>query len=158
MGILDSQLHWPSLAQDLAIMTVPGSPITELDQILRAYSITSKQLEEILKLPTFKNLFGKSLKQIEAQGTKAAHIHRATTLSQSLSEKLYRDAMDGGRMEPKDAIKLLELLLKSATLLDGKDAAQVNVQTNVALSLPYGLNNPKIKHLMPAEAIDVAGG
>lgn len=160
MSILESQLHWPSLAQDLAVMTVPGSPITELDQILRSYSISSKQLKEILTIPSFQKLFEKSLKAIEAMGTKAAHIHRATALSQSLSEKLFRDAMaDGTRMKAQDAIKLLELLLKSATLLDGKESAQVNVQTNVgvALSLPTGLNNPKIRHLEPrqAEAIDV---
>lgn len=157
MSILDSRLHWPSLAQDLAVMTVPGSPITELDQILRSYGISSKQLKEILTIPTFQDLFKKSLQAIEQQGTKAAHIHRATTLSQALSEKLFSNAMTD-KIEAKDAIKLLELLLKSATLLDGKESAQVNVQTNVgvALSLPQGLNNPKIRHLAPKqEAIDV---
>lgn len=131
-------------------MTVPGSPITELDQILRSYSITSKQLKELLNIPTFQRQFEKSLKAIEMQGTKAAHIHRATALSQTLSEKLFRDAMDdGNKMEAKDSIKLLELLLKSATLLDGKDSAQVNVQNNVSLSLPVGMSNPKIRHLVP---------
>lgn len=134
-------------------MTVPGAPVTDLAQILQTYSLTSDQLKDILKIPTFQHLFDKALKGVEALGSKAAHIYRATALSQSLSEKLFRDAMtDGGKMEAKDAIKLLELLLKSATLLDGKDTQNVNVQANVgvALSLPHGLSNPKIRHLAPA--------
>ncbi len=113
------------------------------------------KLKEILNIPTFQNLFEKSLKSIESQGTKAAHIHRATTLSQALSEKLFTNAMSGS-IEAKDAIKLLEILLKSATLLDGKDPSPVSVQTNVgvSLSLPYGLNNPKIRHISPPPSME----
>lgn len=147
MSLLQSQLQWSSLAYDLAVMTVPGSPIKELDQLVRSYGLNTRQLKDLLTIPTFQAMFKKALQTVEAQGTKAAHIYRATSLSQALSEKLYRDAMDDDKkMKAQDAIKLLELLLKSATLLDGKDT-QVNVQTNVALSLPTGLDNPKLKHL-----------
>ena len=34
-----SPARWPSLAQDLAIMNAPSSPITDLSQIFSAYDI-----------------------------------------------------------------------------------------------------------------------
>lgn len=146
MSVILSQTRWPSLALDLAIMTVPGSPLTELNTIYETYSLTQNELREILNNPYFQQLFNDTLEQVKAQGNKAGAAYRAMTLSQALSEKLFRDA-NGNRMEPKDMIKFYELLLKSAGLLDNKDT-QVNTQVNVgvALPLPTGLNNPKLKH------------
>ena len=113
MSVILSQTRWPSLALDLAIMTVPGSPLTELNTIYETYSLTQNELREILNNPYFQQLFNDALEQVKAQGNKAGAAYRAMTLSQALSEKLFRDA-NGNRMEPKDMIKFYELLLKSA--------------------------------------------
>lgn len=144
-----SQLRWPSLAQDLAVMTVPGSPITSLDAIYKTYNITEDELRDILKVPYFQQLFKNSLETFKAQGSKAGQIFRATSLSQALSEKLFTDALRGD-MEAKDSLKLLELLMKGAGLFDKTDGGtQVNTQVNVGLNLPLpkGLRNHKLDHI-----------
>ena len=149
-NLILSKLQWPSLAQDLAIMTVPGSPIDSLDIIYSTYHIDEETLQQILKVPYFQTLFQQALSVFRAQGGKAGHMFRAGSLSQSLSEKLYSDAMSNA-MEAKDMIKFLELLMKSAGILGKDSEATVNTQVNVGvqLPLPQGLNNPKLKHALP---------
>lgn len=145
-GIALSTLSWPSLAQDLAVMAVPGSPITDLGVIYSTYNLTEASLMSILQVPKFQMMFKEALSEFRAQGGKAGSIYRARTLSHSLAEKLYKDAMT--TMEPKDAIKLLELLMKSSGIMD-KDTPTVNTQVNVGVSLPLpkGLSNKKLAHL-----------
>lgn len=139
------------MAQDLAVMTVPGSPLTELGVIYKTYGISDSELKEILTIPSFQELFKQALDNFKAQGNTAGAKYRFGTLSQSLSEKLYRDA-SSGNMEAKDAIKFLELMLKAAGLHDSKDVA-VNTQVNVgvALPLPQSLRDSKLKHAFPAQ-------
>lgn len=130
-------------------MTVPGSPLTELDVIYTTYGISDTELKEILTIPSFIELFKTALEGFKAQGNAAGAKYRAATLSQALSEKLLRDA-SGGKMESKDAIKLLEILLKTAGLHDAKEVA-VNTQVNVgvALPLPQSLRGTSLKHAFP---------
>ena len=146
-GVVLSQLQWPSLAQDLAIMAVPGSPIEDLGQIYSTYGLTESELKHILQVPKFQLMFKNALAGFRAQGNKAGSIYRALTLSHSLAEKLYKDAMS--TMEAKDAIRLLELLMKSCGMLEKDNMTQVNVQNNVGvqLPLPKGLANKKLAHL-----------
>ena len=147
MNIALSQLRWPSLAQDLAVMSVPGSPIVDLADIYSTYNIDDAELKEIIKVPKFQQLFADSLAEFKAQGSKAAQMYRAVSLSQALSEKLFRDAM-GSALDAKDAIKLLELLMRASGQFDQKET-QVNTQVNVGVSLPLpnGLSNPKLNHM-----------
>ena len=152
-----SQFRWPSLAQDLAVMMAPGSPITNIEQIYRTYDIDEPTLRHLLTVPKFKEMFSRALADMRSQGTRAGHLYRAQSLAQALAEQLFT-AASTGKMDAKDAIKLFELLLRSGGLLDGgKEATTVNVQTNVgvALPLPQGLSNPKLNHLKIAEATDV---
>lgn len=153
MSLVLSQLRWPSLAQDLAVMTVPGTPLTDIAQIYATYNITEQDLRNIIKIPEFQKLFKKEQEKCKAEGSQAGVVYRFSALSQSLSEKLFRDAMDSA-MDSKDAIKLLELLMKAARLLDSKDAPQVNTQVNVAipLALPTGLKNTKLAHMAKLSA------
>ena len=149
-GALD-YLKWPSLARDLAVMTVPDSPIDDLDKVLTAYGLDREELAKLVLHPEFQPLFQKELELCKNQGTRAGQIYRFSTLSQALSEKLFKDAMGLGEdgMKPAEAIKFLELMMKAAGMQDTKDAPVVNVQTNVGvqLPLPTGLSNPKLKHL-----------
>lgn len=150
MTICLSQLKWPNLAQDLAIMSVPGSPIDNLDIIYSTYGISAQELKDIVKIPKFRELFTNCLAEFQAQGSKAANIYRATALSQALSEKLYSDAMDD-KLEAKDSLKLLELLFKASGQLDRQET-QVNTQVNVGVNLPLpsGLSNKKLDHMKRA--------
>lgn len=142
-----SRLRWPSLAQDLAVLSAPGSNL-DLDNILKAYGVTNTELKQILVIPEFQSMFREEMNRVQSLGTRAGDIYRFSTLSQSLSEKLFRDAM-ASAMDAKDAIKLLELFCKAARLTDVKEAAQVNTQVNVGVSLPLptGLENSKLAHL-----------
>lgn len=155
-GALD-HLKWPSLARDLAVMTVPDSPLDDIDKILATYGISREDLGKLVLHPEFQPLFQKELELCKAQGSRAGQIYRFSTLSQALSEKLFKDAMGLGEesMKASEAIKLLELMMRAAGISDNKDATTVNVQTNVGISLPLptGLDNPKLKHL---EAHDVS--
>lgn len=152
-----SPARWPSLAQDLAIMNAPSSPITDLSQILSAYDIDEPALCRLLTTPKFQVMVKSAMQDMRALGTRAAHVYRSQTLAQALSEHLYIQAING-TIEAKEALKLLELLLKSSGLMsEGKEAATVNVQTNVGVNLPVpqGLDNPKLNHLKVVEATDV---
>ena len=145
-----AHFQWPSLAQDLAIMNVPGSPITDFEQVYNSYNITEADLKQILQVPEFQQMFQQELAKCKAAGGRAAQIYRFTTLSQALSEKLYADA-SRGKLEPKDAIKLLELLLKAAGIADDKQQVNTQVNVGVSLPLPQGLNNPKLSHITEAQ-------
>lgn len=151
--ILLAHPKWPSLAQDLAVMTVPGSPISDLSYIYRTYGLSEADLKTVLMIPEFQELFKKELERCKALGDRAATVYRFGSLSQALSEKLFRDAISN-EMETKDAIKLLELLLKASGLNEDK-TPQVNTQVNVGVTLPLpkGLSNKKLNHL--PETMDV---
>lgn len=151
-----SQLRWPSLAQDIAVIAVSETANKDYSDICKNYGITDDELAEIISVPKFRMLFEHAVNDCKAS-EKARHtvVERFTTLSQSLADKLYRDAQSG-TMDHREAVKLLELLLKAAQLTDTK-TNQVNTQVNVGLSLPLptGLTNPKLNHLQPKEALDV---
>ena len=134
-------------------MTVPGSPISDLSYIYRTYSLSEADLKTVLMIPEFQELFKKELERCKALGDRAATVYRFGSLSQALSEKLFRDAISN-EMETKDAIKLLELLLKASGLNEDK-TPQVNTQVNVGVTLPLpkGLSNKKLNHL--PETMDV---
>lgn len=149
MSLAISQTRWPSLAQDLAVMFVPGSPLNNIEQIYATYDIDEQELRDILDVPEFQALFKKEKAQCKAEGKLAGPMYRFSSLSQSLSEKLFNDAMRSD-LDAKDAIKLLELFMKAARLLESpKDAPQVNTQVNVSIPLPIptGLKNPKLSHM-----------
>ena len=157
MAITLSPLRWPSLAQDIAVMAAPGSPIDSLDHIYSSYGITEDELNELLKVPLFQKHFQSSVQEMQAQGSRAGAMYRAGTLAQGVSEKLYRDFL-ADSMKPQDAIKFLELLYKASGMTDNKNAPQVAVQVNngVQLPQPVGLDNPKFKHLVMPEAVDAS--
>lgn len=146
MSTVLSVQRWTSLARDLALISLPGAPVSELDDVLRTYGLTKAELKYILEVPKFKSLLQKEREEFEAQGPNAGMKQRTAMLAQALSEKLFRTSMSDS-MEHKESLKLLELLLKSSGMMDEK-AQTVQVQTNVgvALPLPQGLNNPKLKH------------
>lgn len=151
-----SQLHWPALAQDLAVVAASGSSTKDYSGILRTYGIKDAELAEIISVPKFKMLFEYAVKDCKTSDkTRSDVVERFSALSQSLAEKLYRDAQTG-TMDSKEAVRLLELFLKAAAITDSK-TAQVNTQVNVGLSLPLptGLSNPKLNHLIPKEAQSV---
>lgn len=154
MSVVLSRMRWPSLAQDLAIMTVPGTPITDLSMIYGSYDLSEADLKEILTIPAFQEMFQKELENCKAQGSKAGVAYRFGTLSQSLSEHLFRAAMEGD-LEAKDAIRLLELFLKASGLSETAAPAQVATQVNVGISLPlpHGLSNPKLDHLKELKGV-----
>lgn len=147
-----SKMRWPSLAQDLAVMSVPGSPIEDLKTVLATYDLSQDDLKNILKTPEFLEMFERELQAVRAEGSRAAANYRYRTLSQSLSEKLFRDATTG-TMEAKDAIKLLELLFKASDQFAKEVQSQVNTQVNVGvqLPLPIGLTNKKLAHAIPIQ-------
>lgn len=153
MSTVLSVQRWASLARDLALISLPGAPVSELDDVLKTYGLTKAELKYILEVPKFKDLLKKEREEFEAQGPNAGMKQRTAMLAQALSEKMFRTAMSDS-MEHKESLKLLELLLKSSGLMEEKQQS-VQVQTNVgvALPLPQGLNNPKLKHC--ERAIDV---
>ena len=133
MSIRYSQTRWPSLARDLAVLTVPDSPLM-LENILGAYNLTKEELATILQNPNFVRLFDRVISLCEQAGSRVAVRYRATTLSQALSEKLFQDAISG-IMEPKDSLKLLDLLMHASGVMD-EEKTPVAVQNNVQVNLP----------------------
>ena len=150
MSILDTRLKWPSLAQDLAVMSLPNSPITSLDSIYSTYGVSDTELKSLLTIPEFQTMFRKEYDKLQELGANAGAVFKFSSLSQALGEKLWRKAVVSDDMEAKDMLKLLELLLKAAGFMnERKEPSQVNTQVNVGvhLPLPTGLNNPKLKHI-----------
>lgn len=141
------QYRWPALAQDLAILYCPGSPIESLDEIYKGYDINEKELKALLKIPVFQELYKNALAKFKAQGTRAGQMYRAVSLAQNLTEKLYQDALDD-KVEPKEALKLLELLMRSGGVLDAPQGSPtVNIQNNVGVQLPLPRGLRKLSHL-----------
>lgn len=159
MSDILSQMRWPSLAQDLASMMVPGTPVDNLGFIYSKYGLNEQELRNIFTVPAFMDMFHKELDYFKAQGSKAGPMCRAGVLVQPLMQKLFNDAMNPeARMDTREAIKLLELLLRVGKYLEKESGpTTVNVQTNVGLhsALPQGLSNPKLSHIKAPEAIDV---
>lgn len=143
---LKAQMRWPALAQDLALISIPNSPIEGVDEICLTYGITRAELKDILRVPYFQSLVDASLQELKKQGSQAGLRYRAMQLSQSLAEKLYRKANADG-MGDKEAVKLLEILLK-ASGVDKEPSAQVNTQVNIALPFPAGVD--KVARYLPA--------
>lgn len=127
--------RWASLARDLAVLTLPYSPL-DLPDIRNTYDITDAELAELLRNPDFLKLFEKEMDLCEKAGDKAVVRYRTGTLSQALAEKLFRDAM-GDSMKPGEALKLLDLLLKTSGFMAEDKTPTVAVQTNISLPLPH---------------------
>lgn len=142
---LKAQGQWPSLAQDMALLTIPNSPVEGIDDVCATYNLTKDELKEILKVPYFQKLFERALADVQALGSSAGVKYRAMVLSQTLAENLFRQA-NNGEMEVKDALKLLELLFKASGLDKDSSTAQVNTQVNIALPIPA--NVPKVSHCL----------
>lgn len=151
MSIFASQLRWPSLVQDLALVFSPGSTSHDLSAIYSVYGITQEDLKKLLTIPAFREMFESTVTDYNEGGGKQGARVRSLALSQALAERLFRNATSG-MMDDKDAVKLLELLLKSAGLLDTREA-QVNTQVNVRVSLPLPKGVKKLEHCVGA--IDV---
>ena len=143
-----ARFRWPSLARDLAVMLLPDSPLTDIRDVRTKYNVSEEELRTILVIPYFQELFRDAVDYFKAQGNKAGTRFRAAILSDSLAEKLYTDAMQEN-MKSQDAIKLLELLLKTSGALE-KETTTVATQVNVGVSLPLprGLKNPKLNHVL----------
>lgn len=156
-SIVLSQLRWPSMAQDLAILSAPGDASFDIAVFCRSYGITEVELDSLIKIPEFQDLLSHAVQQVQAQGDKAGPRYRASVLSRHLSEHLFRRAASG-EMSDKDSLKLLETLLRSAGLYDPPPVAntQVNVGVSVPIAVPVGMNNPKLDHLRVVEATPVA--
>lgn len=144
------QVKWPSLARDLAILTMPYSPVSMQD-IFRTYQTDKDEIATLLATPDFVKRFEKEMAVCEQAGDKAVVRYRTSTLSQALAEKLFRDAINDA-MKPGEALKLLDLLLKTAGLMAEDKAPTVAVQTNIALPLPHV---DKLAHCFKPEPIDV---
>lgn len=141
-------LRWPALAQDIALITIPNSPINGVQEVCDAYGLTKAELREIVAVPYFQQLLDTSLQEVSKQGSKAGLRYRAMILAESLAEGLYRRA-NSGQMKDADALKLLDSLLKACGI--EKDAGtQVNVQTNIALPFPQGVK--KVASFIPVES------
>lgn len=140
--------RWPSLAQDLAVLSIPGSPL-DIADIYRIYNTTETEVAAMLTDPEFRKLVVTASRRFEAYGDKAAAVYRASTLAQGVSEKLYNDFM-AGDVKPQDAVKFLELLYRASGLDSGQKGPQVAVQNNMTVQLPSpaGLTNPKFNHLL----------
>ena len=110
MSVLEN-FRWPSLARDLAVMQTPGSPLTDFSEIYDTYRITEDELKKVIQIPEFQQMYRNELEGFRAQGSRAASLYRAGTLSQALTEHLFSDAV-AGKMKAPDMLKLLELLLK----------------------------------------------
>lgn len=136
--VLALQMQWPALAQDIALITIPNSPVTNIDAVCNTYGITRAALKELLQVPHFQLLLDASMQELRKQGSRAGARYRAMQLSQSLAENLYRKA-NSGRLEDKEAVKLLDILVKAAGMAKDEPQTQVNVQTNVALPFPPGV-------------------
>lgn len=161
-NIVLSQLRWPSLAQDLAVMTLPGTPLTEIDGVRKKYGLSDADLKHIITIPYFQRLFNDELAKFQQQGSKAVGRYQTGILAQSLTQKLFNDVMDPTtKVEARDALKLLELLLKAGGLLDHPKDGGVTVNTNIAVqaavqgALPKSLSDSSLKHAFTQEAIDV---
>ena len=142
-----TRTRWPSLARDLAILTLPYSPVS-MEDIFRTYETDKDEIAGLLANPEFVKRFEKEMAVCEQAGDKAVVRYRTSTLSQALAEKLFRDAM-GDVMKPGEALKLLDLLLKVAGLMtEEKTTTNVAVQTNVTLPLPHV---EKIAHCFAVE-------
>lgn len=157
MSIVLSQLRWPSMAQDLAILTAPGDASFDLAGFCQSYDITESDLDALIKIPEFQELFQHAVQQVRAQGDKAGPRYRAAVLSRHLSEHLFRRASTGA-MTDKDSLKLLETLLRSAGLYDPPPVSntQVNVGVSVPIAIPDGMRNPKLNHMRVVEATALA--
>lgn len=153
MGAVLQRIRWASLAQDLAIMSVPGSPIKDIKQILEVYNIDISTIKSLLDDRDFQKMLDAEETRFKAQGPTAGVKYKFGALSQSLAEKLYNDAHNN-KMDGKDSVKLLDLLLKASGLSEDKPAA-VNTQVNVGvqLPLPQSLRSTKLKHAFPIEDV-----
>lgn len=143
---LKAQKQWPSLAQDMALLTIPNSPVEGIDDVCATYGLTKDELKSILTVPYFQKLLEQALADVQALGSAAGVKYRAMILSQTLAENLFRQA-NSGMMEPKESLKLLELLFRAAGLEKTAGSAQVNTQVNIALPLPR-IN--KVAHCLEA--------
>lgn len=145
---LKEHLRWPALAQDIALITIPNSPINGLQAVCDTYGITQPELRDILAVPYFQQLLETSLQEVQKQGSKAGLRYRAMILAESLAEMLYRRA-NSGQMKDADALKLLDSLLKASGIEKDTAATQVNVQNNIALPFPAGVK--KVANLVAVE-------
>lgn len=145
---LKEHLRWPALAQDIALITIPNSPIKGIDAVCQTYGLTQDDLREILGVPYFQQLLDNSLQELQKQGSKAGLRYRAMVLAGSLAERLYRRA-NSGQMEDKDALNLLNSLLKASGIEKDVASTQVNVQNNIALPFPPGVK--KVANLVAVE-------
>lgn len=147
-----NQSSWPTLARDLAILTVPDSPI-DMKAVLTNYSMTKEELVDLFRNPSFVALFDKELEVCRKHGDKAAARYRASTLSQALAEKLFRDAL-ADQLKPGEAIKLLDLLYEASGIMDKEPQVQVAVQNNTKIALPLP-HIGKVNHCFDAESGNV---
>lgn len=145
---LKEHLRWPALAQDIALITIPNSPINGLGEVCAAYGITEPELRDIISVPYFQQLLDSSMRELQKQGSKAGLRYRAMILAESLAEMLYRRA-NSGQMKDQDALKLLDSLLKASGVEKDAAGTQVNVQNNIALPFPQGVK--KVANLIPVE-------
>lgn len=149
MSKLAARDQWPSIAQDMALLTIPNSPVEGVEDICRTYHVTKEDLRDMLSVPYFQKLFERSLADVQALGNSAGMKYRAMVLSQAMAEALFRKFNEGA-MEAKEALKLLELLFKASGLDKDNSGTQVNVQANIALPLPKGV--AKVSQFIPVEA------
>ena len=149
MSVLETRMKWPGLAQDLAVMSLPNSPIKSLSDLYTAYGVTEVELKHLLTVPEFQTMFRKEYEKMQELGPNAGAVYKFSSLSQALGEKLWRQAVLTDSMETRDMLRLFELMLKAAGFMSERKESQVNTQVNVGvhLPLPTGLNNPKLKHI-----------
>lgn len=142
-----SSLRWPAVAQDLALFTIPNSPIQSISAICGTFDMSEAEMKALIANPAFQQVFQSALEDVKSWGSRAGAKYRAMILSQTLAEKLFRDAQSG-RLEPKDALKLLEILTKASGL--EKETAQVQVNTQVNVPLPFAPGVKKVAQFIPA--------
>ena len=84
MSVLETRMKWPGLAQDLAVMSLPNSPIKSLTDLYTAYGVTEAELKHLLTVPEFQTMFRKEYEKMQELGPNAGAVYKFSSLSQAL--------------------------------------------------------------------------
>lgn len=155
------QSKWPSIAQDIALLTVPtsGSATYTGADIAAYYKLTDTQFTKLIELPQFRTLVEQEVAAAKELGPKAGVRLRAEALSLELQETLFSRAM-AGDLDDKLSVQLLGMLMKSAGIDQPPEMVQAQTAhntVNIAFNVPK-LSNKKLAHIMNQPQTNVIEG
>lgn len=141
---------WPSIAKDIALLTVPGGGTHyTADDIAKTYGLTADEFADLTRLPAFETFVKDELARIKSLGPNAGARMRAEAMAVSMQEQMFQQAC-AGVMDEKVQLQFLNTLLKSAGLdqpPENARAAAPQSVVNVAFSIPRLPTNRKLSHL-----------